>query len=427
MRIFITTLSDNENKLSRELSLLKTSLLYSNEKVILYSNDFTENCMPLFSIDDDIRLAFEAQMKRLISYDCRFCLCEKKCKKKCIKFDNYKSLKKTIDEVTEEYSDIYLEIISSCFYGNNSYNKEIQEKMVKFFHDKRRAEIIDTLGYSSMYDFDIRITKKEKAINVGLTSIDGGKEADLASLKTVNALFEIYYAIKAGLVSEYPFAGMGDDSIVPEFAGHLLNQTGVIGALDERLVNKQSEDADIQQHDKKIVDIAGRIFSKLPNFENATIAEIIDIRKEIEKYTQNFQSSLVKLSTNIKTAVWDKSFVRDVEDSIIQYVLPSINEIEEAVKTNKSFFKYFPDTINAIKSTTPLLSTSVVGAVLVNYVGLPMSSNAVLCGCGAAMTVGALAADIHNKKKEAKSQIENNGFYLVYKVKEKLKKISGGR
>jgi hypothetical protein len=131
---------------------------------------------------------------------------------------------------------------------------------------------------------------------------------------------------------------------------------------------------------------------------------------------------LITLSQEVKTSSWDKYFVREVEDKITQQVLPGVREIEEAVKSNKSLLKYFPNAINTIQKASVLVPTSILGAVLVKNGELPIDSNAVICGCGIA-AMGSLALEIHNKKKEEKNQIENNGLYLVYKVKEKLKNL----
>ena len=402
MKIFISTLPYDKYKLNKELSLLKTALLYSNEKVIIYSNDFTNNSIPLLIDDKNIWLASEARMKLLYSYHCFFCHC-RKCEKKCTPYKKLKSLNKTILGLIDEYNFILGTKYKAYLNSNFSYDEISQEKLVGFLNDKNIEEIINTLGYHHLFNIKNQKTKKE---------ID----------YSINAIVEINLAIDAGYAIEFPWSGIGGEGFVVQETNRELARTGIIGALDEKLLDDQSEISNIQQHDKRIIDIANTIFSQLPNFDSAKICEIIDIKKEIEKYTINFQSSLIKISKEVKTGIWDKSFVRDVEDSIIQYVLPGVKEIEEAVKTNKSLLKYFPDVINTMKTSSILLPTSIIGAVLVKN-GVLSTSAPVLYGCVAA-TIGSVALDVYKKKKEDAVKIENNGLYLVYKAKDKLNKIT---
>jgi hypothetical protein len=83
--------------------------------------------------------------------------------------------------------------------------------------------------------------------------------------------------------------------------------------------------------------LAGQLLQRLPSFENASLEEIIDIRKELDKPLVRFRSAMINFSEGIRSVPWDRDFPSDAELVFRRDVSPAILEIEDALKSNNYF------------------------------------------------------------------------------------------
>jgi len=91
----------------------------------------------------------------------------------------------------------------------------------------------------------------------------------------------------------------------------------------------------VSKAQSKQIAIVSDLISRLPLFEKASVDEIFDIRKELEKPLVNFRSEIVKISKEIESAPWNREFPSEVEQLFIEKCEPTILEIEDACKSNK--------------------------------------------------------------------------------------------
>ena len=80
------------------------------------------------------------------------------------------------------------------------------------------------------------------------------------------------------------------------------------------------------------VGLASDLLQNLPLFDNASVDEVISIRRELEKPLIRFRSSMIEFSDEINSATWDTDFPLECETIFNRKVRPAILEIEESVR-----------------------------------------------------------------------------------------------
>jgi hypothetical protein len=155
--------------------------------------------------------------------------------------------------------------------------------------------------------------------------------------------------------------------------------------------------------------LAAELFKHLPLFEEASIDEILDIRKELENPLVRFRSAMIIFSEKMKDAAWDENFPFDAEQVFNRDVAPAVLNIEEEVKANsylKELARKWFD--------KPLLLTG--GSALALAVSnLPLPSIAALAVGASLNTINAVFDT--NKEWGAKQRaIEQNNMFFYYRA-----------
>lgn len=154
--------------------------------------------------------------------------------------------------------------------------------------------------------------------------------------------------------------------------------------------------------------------SRLPNFPNASIDQIIQIRKLLRKHLVKFRAAMIAFSDEIDSAPWDKDFRHDVENLYNAKVAPAIAEIEEAIEDN-SLAKHISK-----KVVTGATITGAVSVVVSRFDSLSsaiMDNKASLAGAGLA---GAFS--IYNDYQKEANKIKRNGLYFLYRAGKEIAK-----
>ncbi len=82
--------------------------------------------------------------------------------------------------------------------------------------------------------------------------------------------------------------------------------------------------------------LSGELLQRLPLFEEATVAEVLDIRRELEGPLRGFRLAVSDFSSLIRSAGWEPKFAEEVDALFREKVQPEIERIEEAVRENRS-------------------------------------------------------------------------------------------
>ena len=72
---------------------------------------------------------------------------------------------------------------------------------------------------------------------------------------------------------------------------------------------------------------------RLPLFDLATVAETLDVRRDLERHLARFRAAVLELGEAVAGAVWDADFPVEAERLFRRDVAPAIADIEDAVAT----------------------------------------------------------------------------------------------
>ena len=155
--------------------------------------------------------------------------------------------------------------------------------------------------------------------------------------------------------------------------------------------------------------LAGDVLQRLPTFEEMTVAEVLDIRKELERPLRGFRGAIGEFSRQIESATWESGFAEEVELIFREQVEPEVDEIDEAVRQNKELTEL------ARKVGRHGISFGGMGAVIGSVAGLP-SLTGLVFGLGTGLFQAGV--DLNEKFKS----IEGNQLYFYYHAREILRR-----
>lgn len=164
------------------------------------------------------------------------------------------------------------------------------------------------------------------------------------------------------------------------------------------------------------VGLAADLLMRLPAFEAATVDEILEIRKALERPLVRFRSGIIEFSESISHAPWDEDFDQDAEDVFRGRVEPAVLEIEDAINSDPFLQELTGNLLNK-----PLLAstTSGLGLLMASLNDFPQIwATGVGLAAGVALTAWAAARE----RRERHQEIENRQMYFYYRSGDRLKK-----
>lgn len=163
--------------------------------------------------------------------------------------------------------------------------------------------------------------------------------------------------------------------------------------------------------------LASDLLIALPSFEFATIDEILDIRKELEKPLIRFRSKLLSYDKEIQSMPWDEEFKYECKRLYLEEVAPSVLEIDELTK-EKSFLKNFG--YNFLSDNSGLQETGKL-VIAVSLAGILSAYSETMSNGQALLMTGGLytASKVANAFREYKSmqrEITKKDMYFYHRA-----------
>jgi hypothetical protein len=157
--------------------------------------------------------------------------------------------------------------------------------------------------------------------------------------------------------------------------------------------------------------LSSGLFEKLPLFDEVTVDEIIEIRKELDKPLTRFRSAIVGFSRQIEHEPWAAEFPHEVEQVFIEHIEPAVLDIDEAYKSNK----FIVSLVKKIADKPLILpSTSVIGFLMSQASNVPSVVTQSLSLVAGSAIIGLEAVQDWQQKNQ---EIEKNQLYFYYRVK----------
>ncbi|MBI5928751.1 MAG: hypothetical protein HY862_05545 [Chloroflexi bacterium] len=233
----------------------------------------------------------------------------------------------------------------------------------------------------------------------------------------------------AGLLEMEIFDGDDSDALAAKFLSSVIssittgntypifdNRTSKLikSLVDEKILTTTP----VQSNRSKQVSLPSDLLRRLPFFDEASIDEIIDIRRELDKPLIRFRSAMIAFSQIIETASWDEEFPFEAERIFHQYVAPAVLEIEEDCRANSFLRGFLPNLIGNIVEKPALPATgSAIYLVLGPAAGLP---DIVAAGLSFSLGSSVLLSKTLSDWREKTQEIERNQMYFYYQSRQKL-------
>lgn len=162
------------------------------------------------------------------------------------------------------------------------------------------------------------------------------------------------------------------------------------------------------------VGLAASLLERLPLFDEATLAELLDIKAELQKPLLRFQHAMMKYSSEMSLASWDPEFQLEAERVFRREIEPIVLTLEEDMRSNNYLLEIgrrLPEKPFAISGTSAL------GVAIANskFLGETWFS---VASVGASAAV--LAADAWKQYATEKRKIESNQLFFYIKAGQKL-------
>jgi len=218
-------------------------------------------------------------------------------------------------------------------------------------------------------------------------------------------------AIKSGLLDIYTIG----KSRIPEKTYPLLDEN-VLTLVKANIEEGKLNIPDVDSEKIKQIGFVFDVFKRLPNFDNATIDEILDIRKVLDKPLIRFRSAIIEMSDCIRYKPWDEGFYYDVEKLFYHRIEPAVLEIEEECKSNK----YLTKLLNVVAKRPWEIPAGGIGGAIISK--LAEVSNISATAIGMVVGAGAVAYRSLNEWKEKTKEIETNQMFFYYKIKKLIRK-----
>lgn len=155
--------------------------------------------------------------------------------------------------------------------------------------------------------------------------------------------------------------------------------------------------------------------SSLPGFEEASVDEIIDIRKELNKYIVPYRAAMLKMAQTIKDIPDTESLQRECMALYLREIEPKVVTINTAINDNNVFKNIAKSIVTDEKTWASM------GALATAFITTGDIANA-LSVC-AAITFGGLSiAKSVISTLEEKKKIKDNEMFFLYQAGKQLKK-----
>lgn len=158
------------------------------------------------------------------------------------------------------------------------------------------------------------------------------------------------------------------------------------------------------------------LFEYLPTFEEATIDEILDIRKELDKPLTRFRSAIINFSQDVKSEVWDETFLPEADKIYYRDIRPAMLDIDESIKSNK----FLTTLARKVAEKPAILPTGSLFSIAISqFSSLPKELAASL---GVGIASASIIYEAYEEWAKKKQATEQNLLYFYYGVNKRLKK-----
>lgn len=292
------------------------------------------------------------------------------------------------------------------FYKNLDHEPNIQ-KITTFIEEykasrlKKRQDYRNYLRYQKAFEKSLRDMErmaKAAGIDEFTVALDSGL-VDFESYTLKSKSDQFFPRISSALASGNTYL------LLDEGTGNLVDL-----AIKEHKITPLGTSISRA----KQAGLSSGLFDRLPLFDQASISEVLDIRKELSKPLIRFRAGVVGFSKEIESAPWNKEFPQETEQVFVERIQPAVLDIENACKSNKALLEI----VNRSLTHPGVVTTSALGIALSKLSQFPDVFIALSVAAG--ITLGAYEA--FKERRQAIEEVEKNQLYFYYRAGKLLSK-----
>lgn len=162
----------------------------------------------------------------------------------------------------------------------------------------------------------------------------------------------------------------------------------------------------------------GALFiGRLPAFPDATVPEIVDVRRGIGRSLIEFRSAVAGMATEVREAAWEPGFHREAEALFVRTVQPALRQVEEDLEDlgTASLVRHV-----ALSPAPYVTGATTIGLALAGALIVPDLAAAALSFGTPLATIAAAAAEGIKERYRRENLVKRNQFLWLYQVEEKL-------
>lgn len=197
-----------------------------------------------------------------------------------------------------------------------------------------------------------------------------------------------------------------------------LSNDLMVNAMKARIIQFD----DIERRKITHAGLSDNMIQRLPAFDEATIDEILDIRKELDPSLTRYRAKMLSYSDSIQALPWDDSFKNECSELYYREVAPAVQEIAELTSENSFIRNLGYATISNgdfLKSVGGLICSIAAGGVIGAFNNAISTDKAVLIS-GSAWAVTKISESYREHIKN-KREIEKKDLYFYYQAGKRLK------
>ncbi len=236
---------------------------------------------------------------------------------------------------------------------------------------------------------------------------------------------ELRLAVEAGLLTVDPLVTEADEylgqamaaramerllhklgGVLADGAAHPLFDDFVGNLVRAGVAEGRFRPVDIVDARGRQVAMASQFMHDLPAFPQATVSEILDIRRHLSAPLVRFRSAIVELGSQVKSASYETGYLEEVEDIARLRIEPALLEIEEEIRANASLRQLV---VHAVGDAKTFLGAA-LGFGIAQTTDLPT-----MLGAAGVTAVQACLTAVMEQRTEA-SRISRHELYFLYRT-----------
>lgn len=161
--------------------------------------------------------------------------------------------------------------------------------------------------------------------------------------------------------------------------------------------------------------VAADFIERMPALPRATMAEVLDVRRELSDPLERFRGAVIRLSRLVESPLLEADFQREVEDVYKSEVAPALTEIRQAFANNAYVRELAALTAEEVQKLIGAGAALTLGLAGVAHLpGLAAAS------VGVASTAASEAAKAAFNLKHARDEARGNQVFFLYSANKML-------